>query len=272
MGWGLGWSAVSAPPSKVEILPEQEGGALPATPLREVTVLDINFERGLVAYRAILEPSAPFGDYDTPVINCRYPGMQAHPKSPVMIGVYDLNRHEHTKAFVVYREAVRRKLCSSPEEAARELAAAKAYLHEQGLDPEARPLALKPQARPSDAEFTVEVDQNKITLVADSVTYGKKLKGGRPPELRAACPATDDCYVSRARIRRLDTGEDLHVRYKRYETSMGGTGAWRFPQLWVKDGRAVVMELFETQSFAIGGFGATLHFSPGLSLVTATKP
>jgi len=80
-------------------------------------VLDINWDKGLVAYQQIYQVAdivSPDGDVQTPC-DCKYVGWDDYSKIGIIYGVYDLNKGKVLKDFYVLKSVYDPNECSSKE-------------------------------------------------------------------------------------------------------------------------------------------------------------
>ena len=80
-------------------------------------VLDINWDKGLVAYQQIYQVAdivSPDGDVQTPC-DCKYVGWDDYSKIGIIYGVYDLNKGKVLKDFYVLKSVYDLKDCTSKE-------------------------------------------------------------------------------------------------------------------------------------------------------------
>ena len=93
-------------------------------------VLDVDFDKGLVAFKHVAHP----GGFDMEPINCNYAGMATLPHSGVMLGTWSLKENKTVQTFVVYKPTTDESECLSHTESEAKLNAAKAHFLEKGLD------------------------------------------------------------------------------------------------------------------------------------------
>lgn len=125
-------------------------------------VLDVDFEKGLVAFKHIAHP----GDFEMEPINCNYAGMGTLPHSGVMLGTWSLKENKPVQTFVVYKPAQEESECMSHTESEANLKAAKAHFLEKGLDitksPPSLPISdskFKLKAGPGESRFGTLTDE-----------------------------------------------------------------------------------------------------------------
>jgi len=109
----------------------------------EFTVLDINFDKKLLAFKHVYELRTSWnelGEIYQQACDCKYAGMENRPKSGIVLGVYDLESQSYLKSFIIYNAAYSKEDCSTYEMSVKMLDSAKQFFIEQGLD-----ISIKPQ-------------------------------------------------------------------------------------------------------------------------------
>ncbi len=101
-------------------------------------VLDINFEKGFIAFKHIYEMQESFimgdeGEMIYKPVDCKYAGMESYPRAGVVLGIYDLAKGEYTKTFTVYGSCYEIEDCDSHDQSVLKLDSAKQMFKDYGL-------------------------------------------------------------------------------------------------------------------------------------------
>ena len=109
-----------------------------ASTISYFNVLDINWDKGLVAFNAQyklpeIEDVSGEGNTQEPC-NCYYQGWEKFPGEGLYYGVYDLNKGEVLKTFYVLKSAYKTEDCSTLDEANKNADAYLAYCKSLGLN------------------------------------------------------------------------------------------------------------------------------------------
>lgn len=111
----------------------------------EFTVLDINFDKQLVAFKHVFNLQTVYDEdgniYQEPC-NCNYTGMQNNPLAGVVLGVYDLSNQQYLKTFIIYNPAYEKSDCYDYSSSSKNLDAAKKFFSENNLDITKKPTPL----------------------------------------------------------------------------------------------------------------------------------
>ena len=103
----------------------------------EFTVLDINFDNNLVAFKHVFKLLTQYDEmgkvYQKPC-DCNYTGMQDNPTAGVVLGVYDLSKQEYLKTFTIYNSTFKNTECFDFETSSTNLDLAKQYFKKHNLD------------------------------------------------------------------------------------------------------------------------------------------
>ncbi len=103
----------------------------------EFTVLDINFDSNLVAFKHVFNLSPSF-DVETEKMqeacDCKYAGMEEYPYAGVVLGVYDLSKQEYLKTFTIYNATFDEKECFDYQLSNKKLDSAKLFFKNHNLD------------------------------------------------------------------------------------------------------------------------------------------
>jgi len=137
----------------------------------EFKVLDINFEKKLVAFKHIFELQeglfdGPDGEYEANPIDCKYAGMGAYPRAGVVLGIYDLEKGDYLKTFTIYKSCYDPEDCYAHEISVLNLDSAKQMFKDYGLDIEKVPKPLK---------FN-ENNENLNSLTIDGIKFTSSYK------------------------------------------------------------------------------------------------
>ncbi|HOZ29455.1 MAG TPA: hypothetical protein PLL66_00940 [Bacteroidales bacterium] len=103
----------------------------------EFKVLDINFDKKLLAFKHIYQPRTTYdevGEIYSKACNCNYTGMEDKPLSGIVMGVYDLSTQSYLKSFVIYNAAYSQEDCYTYELSIKMLDSAKQFFIEHDLD------------------------------------------------------------------------------------------------------------------------------------------
>ncbi len=103
----------------------------------EFTVLDINFDNNLVAFKHVFNLQ-PAYDYENEKMqqacDCKYAGMQEYPHAGVVLGVYDLSKQEYLKIFTIYKATFDENECYDYQLSNKKLDSAKKFFNNHDLD------------------------------------------------------------------------------------------------------------------------------------------
>jgi len=129
-------------------------------------VLDINFEKKLVAYKHVYEllPQSTFSSGEEVQyipVDCKYAGMEVYPKAGVVLGIYDLEKEEYLKTFIIYESCMDIKECYEHTYSEDQLNAAKKLFSDYELNIKNIPKALL---------FKKKSDKEKY-LMTDGITF-----------------------------------------------------------------------------------------------------
>ncbi|MCF6364738.1 MAG: hypothetical protein L3J35_00900 [Bacteroidales bacterium] len=129
-------------------------------------VLDINFDKKLVAFKHIYELQTElFYDTEGEVINvpvdCKYAGMETYPKAGVVLGIYDLEKGTYLKTFTIYESCYELKNCYNHELSEQQLDSAKQMFKNYDLDITKKPKAILFKKKTKDIS---EIDINDINF------------------------------------------------------------------------------------------------------------
>ncbi len=103
----------------------------------EFTVLDINFDKKLLAFKHVYEPRTAWdemGEIYQQACDCKYAGMEDKKLSGLVLGVYDLSSQKYLKTFIIYNASYEMADCYPYELSVKMLDSAKQFFIEQGLD------------------------------------------------------------------------------------------------------------------------------------------
>lgn len=102
-------------------------------------VLDINFEKNLVAFKHIYKKQTIIYQDDGEIvtlypIDCNYTGMEENPTAGVILGIYDLENGEYLKTFTIYKSCFEKENCIKYETSAKNLDSAKQLFIDHDLN------------------------------------------------------------------------------------------------------------------------------------------
>jgi len=110
----------------------------------EFTVLDINFNKQLVAFKHVFELNTTYDEsgeiYEKPC-NCHYSGMK-DTLAGVILGVYDLKNQKYLKTFTIYNVTYDKSDCYDYKTSKQKLDSAKLFFRQNGLDITKKPKPL----------------------------------------------------------------------------------------------------------------------------------
>ncbi len=203
-------------------------------------VVDISFEKKMVAFRHVYHLSEPPGEEEdveesTPLKNCNYMGFEALPYSGMTYGIYDLAKDQLKSVYTVYRSTFTK--CTTAEESKQVLLDARKAIMAVGLDPDAK---IKAVALPLPAkgvqDFTLTVGAKKEHFRASTLWHDSDEKP------RTRCGSEEG--VSLGQIERSGDKQPFWFRCQHdvyYEMS-GGT--FIYPFAVVKGAQVVFAEQF----------------------------
>ncbi len=112
----------------------------------EFTVLDINFDNNLVAFKHVFKLRTFYNSGGNKIVDeacdCKYAGMENTPLSGVVLGVYDLSKQDYVKTFTIYRAVYEKEKCTGSKLSQIMLDSAKNYFLENKLDITKKPKAI----------------------------------------------------------------------------------------------------------------------------------
>ena len=121
-------------------------------------VLDINFDKKLVAFKHIYELQPVFTiDYERNPVDCKYAGMESNPYAGVVLGIYDLEKGAYLKTFTIYESCIEIMDCYDHELSAKKLDSAKQLFKDYNLDIDKKPKALLFKKQSKDS-YTLNVN------------------------------------------------------------------------------------------------------------------
>lgn len=215
----------------------------------EFTVLDINFDKKLLAFKHVFDlRTAYYDDGETykEACDCNYSGMNDNPKAGVVLGVYDLSTQEYLKTFTIYNAAYEKSECFDFKTSSENLEAAKKYFIEKGLD-----ISKKPEP--------IEFEDNMLT--ASGVTFVFSNDRTMNDE-----DMTEMITVSKL-IAMVGSSETIHTVNQTDSYIMASGGDTFYKAAYKKDGKIVLMSIFIHNSAMAGATTCeSYQFSPVFDL------
>ncbi len=229
-------------------------------------VLDVSFEKKLVAFRHIYRlppPDAPVDDQGsddllpaqtpggTELTRCLYPGLRDYPQSGMIVGIYDLAADRLKGAFLIYESTM--GACTTPEKYEAARARAEKRFKAEGLASQ-RSVSALALAEPKDGvqNFVLSNGKKRYEFRATNVHHSE----GEPAN------ACGDAFMVTGGVITL-AGKTVWVRCQRDNFRNISGGAFVYPQAIIKGKQAVFVERFRHSSFEEG--------SPSRELWSFTK-
>lgn len=228
----------------------------------DFVVLDVDFDKGLVAFRHVYQQLDINQDGAPATVDCRYAGMEKRPYSGVVLGVYDLKSGTLKKHFVIYRAATGIGECMKLRESQAALAEAKTYIEKLGLNVKAKPIADASNAK---GEFKANIGRRWV-LIATASRRATERDWASDPVLSAA--ERDDSTTSSVTIGEVKTGGQVIYRsYYGDSWSMGSEGRVDYLSLFTENGKVVILERFRHRTGHLGMTDFEVYnFTPVLSI------
>lgn len=217
----------------------------------EFTVLDINFDNNLVAFKHVFQLRTNYDEngeiYQKPY-NCNYKGMNQMPFSGVVLGVYDLAKQEYLKTFTIYNASYKKSDCYSYEKSKNNLNEAKIFFKKNNLD-----ISKKP--KPEDL-IIMNLPENSFILKG---IYFKCTN-----EHVVSDDGADMTTVSKLYTYENEGNEKLIYTINQQDNFyMGSGGKINYISAYVKDNKFILLNKFyHTSGMAGETDRETYHFSP----------
>lgn len=207
------------------------------------TVLDINFDNNLVAFKHVFDPITIYdsdGEIYEQAYNCGYTGMEKNPLAGVVLGVYDLSTQEYLKTFTIYNVAFDESECYDYDLSSKKLDSAKQFFAEHNLDITQKPKPTK-------------------LVVEDNAFVFNKIKFHYTNER-----FTNDEYTEMTTICKLFANDKLLYTINQQDFYyMASGGRIDYKKVYQKNGKFVFLNLFyHTNAMAGDTDHKTYHFSP----------
>lgn len=216
-------------------------------------VLDINFEKGLVAYKhtyEILVQEDETGTVFQTPCDCGYAGMQDKPFAGVVLGTYDLNNDAHGKTFIVYESVDGHENCTKIEESQVRLAEAKKHFSEEGLD-----ITKKPKLHKIADQKSFSVNHNNQNIQF---------------KITSEVVEDEEDFMKMINHYKIYNEQDLMFEQKfLYSPVMAGTGHIKFISYYKHGDQILLLENFIHNSGMVGYYhNEFFSFSPIINLAS----
>ncbi len=227
----------------------------------EFTVLDINFENNLLAFKQVYRRrpwwNDMFGDSISEPCNCHYDGMDSVPYSGVILGVYNLSTQDYLKAFKIYNSTYDLEDCTQIKLSMLMLDSAKQYFLENKLDITQNPKPINLRVKVKNDKMN-KFKFNNILFAYNSVKdYDSDL--------------IDMVTMSELFTYSRKTSKNYKLIYTIYQEDyyfMASGGKIEYLSVFEKDEKFVFLNAFYFENHQAGGTTGheTYHFSPVFKL------
>ena len=213
----------------------------------EFTVLDINYEKNLVAFKHVFEiEPTPVSDMDLDSIlqpcNCHYKGMEKNPYAGVILGVYDLSTQKYFKTFTIYKATYFDSLCYDYELSKKKLDSAKLFFEQNDLDISQNPTPI-PFSEKGTTECRLRIGKNIFISTSERVP-------------------NDKYYVNAVESKLFANGKLIHEVKQQDDFSMMSGGDVFYISAFVKDNKIIFLNKFHHNTRNGGNDIETYNFTP----------
>ncbi len=208
------------------------------------TVLDINFNKQLVAFKHVFKLPTIYDEtgevYQQPC-NCHYVGMEKQPFAGVVLGVYDLKTQKYLKVFTIYQAAYDTSECMNYNKSKENLAEVKEYFKTHDLDITQKPT---PLYFSTDKENSLIIDGIKFSAISERLDDSQEF-----------------LYATMSKL--YANGDLIYIIEQEDHFEMASGGEIRYIAAYRNKNKVVFLNLFHHTNNMAGDADADIyHFSP----------